>query len=339
MIENGVVAKSFVVVRAGLFLLLANAVTFAAQSPSQLANVTIAYTSISPQYSPAWIAKETGIFRKYGINAQLVYMRGGILATQALVSNDVNFINAGGGGVVDAVLGGAEIFIVAAPINQEPQVLVAKREIKEIAQLKGKKVAVNSLAGPAILTMKIVLAASGLDPERDVSYLATGPTASRYTALQLGQVDAAPLTPPFTLAARRAGYTFFENAPGLKDAEMPNAALITSKKFFDAEPVVTEAVIKSIIEGIHFYKTEKVRTLAILKKYMKIESAEDLEESYSFYVKLLNAKPYPSAKGIQTILDWSKRADARRATPGQFINTKIVEKLDKQGFIDGLYRK
>ena len=332
-------SKSFYVVVIGFILSLATADGFAAQAQAALANITIAYTSISPQYSPAWIAKETGIFRKNGINAQLVYMRGSILATQALVSNDVNFINAGGGGVVDAVLGGAEIFIVAAPINQEPQVLVARREIKEIAQLKGKKVAVNSLAGPAILTMKIILAASGLDPEREVSYLATGPTASRYTALQLGQVDAAPLTPPFTLAARRAGYTFFENAPGLKDAEMPNAALITSRKFFDAEPLLTEAVIKSIIEGIHFYKTERVRTPAILKKYMKIASAEDLQESYSFYVKLLNEKPYPSAKGIQTILDWSKRADARKATHSQSINTTIVEKLDKQGFIDGLYRK
>lgn len=312
---------------------------FAAQAQTPPASITIAYTSTSPQYAPAWIAKETGIFRKYGVNAQLVYMRGGVLATQALLSNDVNFINAGGGGVVEAVLAGAEIFIVAAPINQEPQVLVARREIKEIAQLRGKKVAVNSLAGPAILTMKIILAASGLDPERDVSYLATGPTASRYTALQMGQVDATPLTPPFTLAARRAGYTFFENAPGLKDAEMPNAALITSRKYFDAEPLVSEAVIKSIIEGIHFYKTEKVRTPAILKKYMKIESAEDLQESYSFYVKLLNEKPYPSARSIQTFLDWSKRPEARKASPGQFINTKIVERLDKQGFIDGLYRK
>jgi len=72
---------------------------------------------------------------------------------------------------------------------------------------------------------------------------------------------------------------------------------------------------------------------------MKIESAEDLQESYSFYVKLLNEKPYPSVKGIQTILDWSKRADARKASPAQFIQTKFVEKLDKQGFIDGLYKR
>ena len=119
-----------------IFFLLPRGVVFAAQTQAPLANVTIAYTSISPQYAPVWIAKEAGFFKRNGINAQLVYMRGGIVATQALVSNDVNFINAGGGGVVDAVLGGADIFIVACPINQEPQVLVAKRDIKEISRAR-----------------------------------------------------------------------------------------------------------------------------------------------------------------------------------------------------------
>lgn len=135
-----------------LFFWLSEGVIFAAQE--KLANVTIAYTSISPQYAPVWIAKEAGFFQRNGINAQVVYMRGGIVATQALVSNDVNFINAGGGGVVDAVLGGADIVMIACPITQEPQVLVTKREIKELSQLKGKKFAVNSLAGPAMLSLK-----------------------------------------------------------------------------------------------------------------------------------------------------------------------------------------
>jgi NitT/TauT family transport system substrate-binding protein len=319
-----------------LLIILLGAVADAAQL--QPANVTIAYTSISPQYAPVWIAKEAGIFKKNGVNAQLVYMRGGILATQALVSNDVHFINAGGGGVVDAVLGGADIFIVASPINQEPQVLVTRRDIMEISQLKGKRLAVNSLAGPAMLSLKMILAFAGLDPERDVSYLATGPGASRFGALQLGQVDATTLAPPFTLAARKAGYSFFENIPGMKEAELPNAALITSRKFLEAEPVASEAVIKSVIEGIYFYKTEKVNAPAILKKYMKVENAEELQETYGFYVKLFAEKPYPSTKGIQTILDWSKRADAKKASPAQFIQTKVIEKLDKQGFIDGLYR-
>ena len=158
-------------------------------------------------------------------------MRGGVVATQALVSNDVNFINAGGGGVVDAVLGGADIFIVASPINQEPQVLVTKREIKEIAQLKGKKLAVNSLAGPSILSLKMILAAAGLDPDRDVSYLATGPSASRFggAAIGTGGCDYLRRRLPWRRAKRAT--TFFENFPGMKEAELPNAALVTSRKF------------------------------------------------------------------------------------------------------------
>ena len=333
-----VLAKPRLWIALALWFLTVNA-ALAAQGAGQLVNVTIAYTSVSPQYAPVWIAKEAGFFRRNGVNAQLVYMRGGVLATQALVSNDVNFINAGGGGVVDAVLGGADIFMIASPINQEPQVLVAKKEIKDIRQLRGKRLAVNSLAGPAMLSLKMILGASGLDPERDVTYLATGPSASRYGALQLGHVEAATLAPPFTFAARKAGYTFFEDLPAMKQAELPNAALATSRKFFDAEPLTTEMVVKSVIEGIHFYKTEKRKTQAILKQYMKMADGEELEETYNFYVKLFAEKPYPSAKGIQTILDWSKRADARKASPAQFRQTRFIEKLDKQGFIDGLYRR
>jgi ABC-type nitrate/sulfonate/bicarbonate transport system substrate-binding protein len=333
-----VLAKPRLWIALALWFRTVNA-ALAAQSAGQLANVTIAYTSVSPQYAPVWIAKEAGFFRRNGVNAQLVYMRGGVLATQALVSNDVNFINAGGGAVVDVVLGGADIFMIASPINQEPQVLVAKKEIKDIRQLRGKRLAVNSLAGPAMLSLKMILGASGLDPERDVTYLATGPSASRYGALQLGHVEAATLAPPFTFAARKAGYTFFEDLPAMKQAELPNAALATSRKFFDAEPLTTEMVVKSVIEGIHFYKTEKRKTPPILKQYMKMADGEELEETYNFYVKLFAEKPYPSARGIQTILDWSKRADARKASPVQFMQTRFIEKLDKQGFIDGLYRR
>ena len=190
-----------------------------------------------------------------------------------------------------------------------------------------------------MLSLKIILAASGLDPERDVTYLATGPSANRYGALQLGQVEAATLAPPFTFSARKAGYTFFEDLPATKQAELPNAALATSRRFADAEPLATEMVVKSVIEGIHFYKTEKRKTAAILKQYMKMQDGEELDETYSFYVQLFAEKPYPSGKGIQTILDWSKRGDARKAAPTQFMQTKFIEKLDKQGFIDALYKK
>jgi NitT/TauT family transport system substrate-binding protein len=199
--------KSFYVVLVSLSLVIVRSAA-AANAPGQLTTISIAYTSISPQYSPIWIAKDAGIFRKNGINAELVYMRGGVLATQALVSGDVQFINAGGGGVVDAVLGGADIFIIASPINQEPQVLVTRRDIKEAAQLKGKKIAVNSLAGPSILSLKMILAALGLDPDKDVGFLATGPSASRF-ARSLQEWSMPPHSLPRSLWRREKPGTIF----------------------------------------------------------------------------------------------------------------------------------
>ena len=79
--------------------------------------------------------------------------------------------------------------------------------------------------------------------------------------------------------------------------------------------------------------------MAILKKYMKLENSDELQEAYLLYVKLLAEKPYPTAKGVQTILDWSKRPDAHKAKPAQFIQATVIEKLDRQGFIDALYKK
>ena len=101
----------------------------------------------------------------------------------------------------------------------------------------------------------------------------------------------------------------------MKEAELPNAALVTSRKFLDAEPLAAEMVIKSVIEGIHFYKTEQTKTPAILKKYMKVENAEELQETYEFYVKMLAEKPYPSARASRLFSIGRKEPMPERPTP------------------------
>jgi ABC-type nitrate/sulfonate/bicarbonate transport system substrate-binding protein len=101
--------------------------------------IVMAYTSISPQYAPAWIAKEMKIFDKNGISAELVYVRGGIEATQALIGGDVSFINAGVGAVVDATLAGADLIVLASLSVRAETILVAKKDIVSPADLKARK--------------------------------------------------------------------------------------------------------------------------------------------------------------------------------------------------------
>jgi ABC-type nitrate/sulfonate/bicarbonate transport system substrate-binding protein len=222
----------------------------------------------------------------------------------------------------------ADLVVVASPSIGSETILIARKGITSPADLKGKRVAVGSLAGPALLTLKIVLKSYGLNSE-DVNYIVTGPTASRYAALNSGVADATLLTPPFSLYAKKAGYTLFDNLAAMKEIEFANASIITTKKFAQQEPVVVEAVLKSIVEGLHVYKTNAAETLPILRKYLKIQNPDELQYVYKFYD--LVAKPYPSMKSVKLFLDWSKYPKAKTSDPKQFVDPSFVDKLDRIG--------
>src|SRR4029078_1702801 len=102
---------------------------------------------------------------------------------------------------------------VAVPSNRMDQVLVARKEITHPTQLKGKRIAGNSLIGSAILAIKSMLQALGINPEKEATYVTSGDPATRVAALQSGLVDATGLSPPFTLTAKRAGFNVFDSIP------------------------------------------------------------------------------------------------------------------------------
>lgn len=308
------------------------------RSNAQSSKFIIGYANFSPTYAPIWVAKEAGFFDKHSLNADTIFIRGGAMATQALVSRSFDFIIAGGVAAIEAALAGAEIVIVAVPANRMDQVLVARNDISHPTQLKGKKIGVNSLVGSAILAIKIMLQAVGLNPERDVIYVASGDPATRVAALQSGLVDATGLSPPFTLTARRAGFNVFDAIPALESLEYPSASLIARQESVRRDPVTFDKLTRSIIEAVHFFKTRKSETKKVLQKYMRIQNQEELEEAYAVLSARLIDRPLPTIQSVKTILEWSKHPKAKIADPAQFIAPQFVERLEKQGFIGSVLR-
>jgi NitT/TauT family transport system substrate-binding protein len=303
-----------------LALIVILVLTFVSRSAAAAERThVIGYTTISFARAPVWIAQELRIYQKHGINTETVFLRGGIIGTQALISGSASFIASSGSSAVEAILSGADLVILAGYSNLLDQILVARRDIKSPAQLKGAKVALNSLAGGSILAVRITLNALGLDPDKDVSYLALGDPASRLTALKAGMVDATVLTTPFNTVARKAGMTVFDDIPALKNIDYPADSIIAAREFVRREPAISEAMIASVGEAVHFYRTHKTQSLAIISKYLKGVGAEDLEEAYTRYLGGFREKPTPSVKGIQTVLQWSKHPKAKAADPARFI--------------------
>jgi NitT/TauT family transport system substrate-binding protein len=305
---------------------------------AQSNKVVIGYANFSPTYASVWVAKEVGFFEKHGLNADIIFVRGGAMGTQALVSRSFDFIVAGGVAAVEGALSGAEIVIVAVPSNRMDQVLVAKKEISQPVQLKGKKIAVNNLVGSAILAIKIMVQALGLNPDKDVTYVTSGDPATRLAALQSGLVEATGLSPPFTLTAKRAGFNVFDSIPVLDNLEYPSASLIVRQESVRKDPVLLDKVTRSIIEAVHFFKTRKSESKRILEKYLRLQNPEELEEAYVLLSTRFIDRPYPTAQSVKTILDWSRHPKAKTADPANFIAPQFVEKLDKEGFIGTVFK-
>ena len=330
-----------------IFLLWAFAVTapgpaIAAEggTPQSLKKITIGYSSISPASSPAWFAYEGGFFRKYGLDAQLIFIESGSRMVQTLVSGDVVAAQVGGAPVIQSNLQGSGVVIIAGLLNTMDYKFVVSRDITRPDQLKGKTVAVSRVGSSSDFATRYTLEKYGLVPDKDVAILQIGSQPARFSALESGRIHGVMIAIPLTARAAKLGLNILADLQML-GLEYQHTSLAVSQNMIKTQPDLVRNVLKSFVEGIHYAKTHRKEALAILAKYLKTDDADALQEAYESELQaLIPEKPYPTLKGIQTILRemGAKDANARSARPEQFVDNSFMKELDSSGFIDRLYK-
>lgn len=321
---------------AGLLLL-----TLAAPATAQLRKLNIAYTATSPYQAALIIAKETGIFKKHGLDPQLILTPGGSLGFQAMMGGDVAMVMADGSAAVTSNLAGADVVIIASLLNTFPYSLISIPEVKKVNQLVGGKVAISRFGSATDVSVRMSLAKVGLNPDKDVTILQIGTQTTRFAALQSKQVQATIITPPFTLTARKLGYNTLIDM-GQLNIPFELTALLTRRSYIKAQRDTVVATVEALSEAVHFYKREKEPVIKILSRYLQTTDREALEETYrEIALKTLPEKLYPTLPGIQTILDELalKNPKAKTARPEDFIDMSFVKKLDDEGFYERLYKR
>jgi len=323
-------------------LIISLFVLFGLGSPvsAQLRKLNIAYTATSPYQAPLIIAREAGLFKKYGLDIVPILTPGGSLGFQAMMGGDVSMVLADGSAAVASSLAGADIVIIASFLNTFPYSLISLPEIKKVDQLVGGKVAISRFGSATDLSVRMALAKVGL-AEKDVLLLQIGTQTARVAALQSKNVQATIITPPFTLTARKMGYNTLVDMAQL-NIPFELTALLTTRTFIKSQREVVAAVIAALAEAIHFYKTEKEPSIKILSKYLQTNDREALEETYrEIALKVVPEKPYPTLPGIQTILNelGVKNPKARASKAEEFVDSSFVKKLDDEKFFERLYKR
>jgi len=306
---------------------------------AQLTRVTVGYATIAAGSLPAWMAKESGIFRNNGLDVQLVYFIGGTPAVMALLSRETPISQVGGPAIVSASLRGADTVMVAGGFVITEWWLMARPDIKTAEQLKGGSVAITLFGGIADFMTRIALKRLGLTPVKDVAFLQIGGFPEILSALEKGKVQATMLPTPDNFIAQKRGFY------NLVSVRLPyqSTGVTTTRTFIRESPDIVRRYVRSQIEAVHRIKTDRETGKKVLVKYTGVQDKEILERTYdhSFADEKLSPKQYPTLEGIKNILELLAQTDAKAkaAKPEDFVDVSFIRELDQSGYIDSLYKK
>ena len=307
---------------------------------AQLIKVKTSYSALTANMAAYWLAKETRLFEKHGLDVDVVLIESGTTTIQALVAGETQIAMGGGTVAVSSAIAGGDLISIASLESRLPYGLLAQKEIKTLEQLKGKRHAISRFGSIADLGSRLILQRFGLVPDKDITFLQIGGTSTRLAALSNRTVDSTILTPEFFLLAKKAGFTILVD-PTQYEIDFPQLEIITTRSFVKSRPDVVTRYLRSIIEGIHLFKQEREPSIRALAKYLRIQDRETLEEVYRIYFEIYQPIPYPSASAIQTQLTWMADRDprAKNAKPEQFIDGSFLREIEKSGFVAKLYQK
>jgi NitT/TauT family transport system substrate-binding protein len=307
---------------------------------AQLTRVNAAYTGESPTQLTAYLAKETGIFAKNGLDVQVIRTTSSV-AVMGLISGELAILQVAAPTVVSSVLRGSDAVYVAAGVVTLDYWLMSGKAIKSPAQLKNGILGSSDLSGASFIASRFAVRKLGLDPDKDVAIIRSGGTPERLVGLRTGRIQATLLSPPTNFIAQKEGFNFLTDVSGLP---FQHNGVVTTRKFIRERPDIVRRYVKSQIEAVHLMKTDRETGLKVLAKFLARQKDRDLiEKSYdvSMGEEVYPRKQYPTLPGIATVLEAMAKENpkAKEVKPEDFVDLRFVKELDESGFIDNLYKK
>ena len=318
------------------------AVTYGAPSDAASAPIKliVGYAALNPRVSPLWIAEEQGLFAKFGIDVQPIYLRGAPTLVAGLASGDMHIGRTGGSATLAAIAAGHDFKMVGTFSSHNTYDLIARTNIKRAEDLHGKTFGITSIGGTTWMGALLWLEHFGLDPQRDKILLqVVGDQTVQAQAVETGIVDAAVLDGVFSRRLKQKGLTLLGEYSDLNQ-RIVGQAMIVPNLFLQKSPEIVEAYLKGEIEAVAFAFGPKNKAVVIrtLMKRLKVDAAS-AEEGYQDLLRGVDRKPFPSLEGMRNVQRLMKIRTPKigEVKLEEVIDSRIMRKLDESGFIDRAY--
>lgn len=306
-----------------------------------LERLTVAYSNFTGTYAPLWVAVDENLGAKHGLDIKAIYA-GRIRPQQLLATGEVPIVLATATGTITSHIAGIKDHMLVATItNKVGTSIFARNEIRGVEDLKGKTIATGRPGAFLDATVRYVLRSKfNLQPDRDVKLLPTGEPALGFQALDRGIVEAAAMSSPHMFIARKAGFKELVNFDRL-GVEYPYTSVVVLRQTANKHADLIERFLKTIVEGIHLMKTNKPKTLAAFRRYMKGTDDEILEETYQHTRTMLEDAPFPTLQSVRTALEMlsAQYPNAKQTDPVPIVDGSFMKRIDDSGFIRAVVKK
>jgi NitT/TauT family transport system substrate-binding protein len=292
----------------------------------------INWTAVTGAQSGMFMAQQEGLFKKNGLDVELVHIPSSSRGIQAILAGEIAFSFMDGANEVQADLKGANIALVAGATNRQVFSLMARPEIKKIADLKGKKIGITRIGSSTHTSALFALGTAALKPS-DYQILPLMEVPNILTALMAGQIDAGVVSPPTNSRARKAGLNELMNL-AREGPEYVSVGVGTSRSYISANEDVVRRVVRSYAEGVYLFKTNKAMALKMIQNQLKVKDLDIQEDTYNQFRQYLQYPPYVSRKAMEAVIAdvAEKEPAAKSAKPDDFIDMRFVAELEKDGF-------
>ncbi|OGP30199.1 MAG: hypothetical protein A2038_15460 [Deltaproteobacteria bacterium GWA2_57_13] len=302
--------------------------------------VRLSYSS-SDAINGIWtVGKDIGFYKKYGLDADLIYIGSTTIGVAAILAGDVHVGNAAGSGVALAGARGADLVSTACFINTLVYELVVLESVKSPEDLKGKSIGISRFGSVSDVAAREMLKGVGLKPMEDVTILQIGGASDRAAAFSRGAIAGFPSPPGNVhLTGKLVPYRILVNMADIeKRYPLPFICAVTTKSYLAKKRDVVKRVIMALIEAGHYFKTNKEGTQRVVAKYLRGANKDYLEDAYRSTAKLIDRVPYTTREGMKIQLDDALKVNpGRKLTVDDLVDDSIVRELEREGFIDRVF--
>ena len=304
--------------------LLSTLFAVASNARAQLTSVKVGHNGFSDE-SVFYLGREVGIFKKHGIDLELIYIPGGSLSMQALIGKSLDLLLAGGTPLVYAQLKGADLRMIGGVNNLLPYVLVAREGITRAEQLKGKKIGISRFGSNTDFVVRLAATQLGLHPKSDIQIIQTGGQDARVVALKSGAVDATVLTPDVAFIGRKLGFNVLLDFVD-KGIEYQHVGVGSRTDYLKSQGDVARRFMRAYLESIRYYFSHKDEAVKKSMQLLKVDDRQVGEIGFDLRRKTLPTDGKPTVKGMQLVLDAAAEDDpkAKSLTPQELIDLSFL---------------